>query len=56
MKVFYAKVISGEHKGKIGIADALQSEKTGEIIFYPKDGGFPYWYKLKVSEIESIDF
>lgn len=54
MKVFYAKVISGEHKGEIGIADTNKSDRTGKVIFYPKDGGFPCWYELNVSEIEKL--
>ena len=50
-----AKVIEGEYKGRIGKADLTCLEKTGNVMFYPIEGKYPYRVCLSIKEIEILE-
>ena len=48
------KVISGEYTGREGVADFSNTQKTGNVMFYPKEGIHPYRVCLGVEEIQIV--
>lgn len=48
-------VIEGEYKGRVGKADFLGVEDTGNIMFYPVEGKYPYRVCLSQSQVKEID-
>lgn len=55
-KIFEAKVISGVHIGKSGIADISKTKETGFVKLYLSEPSCPSNYvNVLPSEIEKID-
>ena len=48
-------VISGEYKGRIGIADFTNTKKTGNVMFYPVEGIHPYRVCLDAKSVKKVD-
>ena len=49
-------VISGEYKGRTGIADFTNTKKTGNVMFYPKEGINPYRVCLNEKSVREVDY
>ena len=48
-------VISGKYENRIGKADFSNTKKTGNVMFYPIEGIYPYRVCLRQEEVEKID-
>ena len=49
-------VISGEYKGRTGIADFTNTKKTGNVMFYPVEGIHPYRVCLDEKSVREVDY
>mgnify|MGYP003305788257 CR=1 FL=1 len=50
-----ARVIEGEYKGRVGKADLTYLEETGNVMFYPIEGEYPYRVCLSIKKIEILE-
>lgn len=50
-----AIVINGDYKGRVGQADFVNVHKTGNVMFYPVEGEYPYRVCLKKEDIQEIE-
>ena len=48
-------VISGKYHGRIGMADFTNTEKTGNVMFYPIEGIHPYRVCLNANEVQEVE-
>lgn len=49
------KVISGSYVGREGMADFSNTAKTGNVMFYPKEGIHPYRVCLRKEQVEVVE-
>ena len=50
-----AVVIEGKYKGRIGKADFTNTYKTGNVMFYPVEGEYPYRVCLSKEDIQELE-
>ena len=48
-------VIKGDYKGRIGKADFTNVHKTGNVMFYPVEGEYPYRVCLDKGDVQEIE-
>ena len=48
------KVIAGDYKNREGMADFSNTPKTGNVMFYPKEGIHPYRVCIGAEEVQLI--
>ena len=48
-------VVEGEYKGRVGKADFTRAKITGNVMFYPVEGEYPYRVCLVQSQVEETD-
>ena len=49
-----AVIIKGNYKGRIGKADFTSAYKTGNVMFYPVEGEYPYRVCLNKEDIKEL--
>ena len=50
-----AVIIKGEYKGRVGNADFTNTSKTGNVMFYPVEGEYPYRVCLNKEDIQELE-
>ena len=50
-----AVVIRGEYKGRVGKADFTNIHKTGNVMFYPVEGEYPYRVCLNKEDVQELE-
>ena len=50
-----AVIIKGEYKGRVGKADFTNTSKTGNVMFYPVEGEYPYRVCLNKEDIQELE-
>lgn len=53
-KMRRVKVIAGDYKNREGMADFSNTPKTGNVMFYPKEGIHPYRVCIGAEEVQLI--
>ena len=48
-------VIKGDYKGRTGKADFTNIHKTGNVMFYPVEGEYPYRVCLDKGDVQEIE-
>ena len=45
-------VVKGDYKGRVGKADFSNVHKTGNVMFYPVEGEYPYRVCLNKEDVQ----
>ena len=47
-------VVKGDYKGRVGKADFSNAHKTGNVMFYPVEGEYPYRVWLNKEDVQEL--